>query len=118
LNWIDILVAALALLGGFFISVAGLGTWRFHDVYMRMHAATKAGSLGLGLLLAAIAIKSPTPFVLLKAVAIIGFIFLTAPIAAHMISRAAYIKKTPIWSKTHLDELEGKYAEDHSELQS
>jgi multicomponent Na+:H+ antiporter subunit G len=116
MNLTEILVTGLALLGGFFIFVAGFGTWRFKDVYMRMHAATKAGSLGLGLLLAAVAVENPTPFILLKCVAIIGFIFLTAPIAAAMISRAAYINKTPIWSKTHLDEMEGKYAEDRSEL--
>jgi multicomponent Na+:H+ antiporter subunit G len=113
---IDWISWGIGVIGAFFVFVAGLGTWRFKDVYMRMHAATKAGSLGLGLMLLALAIQSPTPAVLVKAVLIIAFIFLTAPIAAHMISRAAYLHKSPVSDKTRLDELAGKYSEDHKKL--
>lgn len=98
--------------------VAGLGVWKFKDLYMRMHAATKAGSLGLGLFLVAIAILHPELSTILKCVAIIGFIFLTAPIAAHMIGRAAYLHKTSLWDKTRSDALQGKYSKDHSRLDS
>ena len=114
----DLLSALLALSGAFFIFVAGFGTWKFQDIYMRMHAATKAGSLGLVLLLAAIAVQNPTAWIFLKCLAIIGFIFLTAPVAAHMISRAAYIHKIEIWKKTKVDEMAGKYSEDHTVLAS
>lgn len=115
--WSDWVSAVLALLGGFFIFVAGLGVWRFKDIYMRMHAATKAGSLGLGFLLAAIAFQLPTPFVVIKSLLIIGFIFLTAPIAAHMISRASYLHDVPIWRKTRIDELKGKYSREKDTLE-
>jgi multicomponent Na+:H+ antiporter subunit G len=106
----------IGVVGAFFVLVAGLGTWRFKDVYMRMHAATKAGSLGLGLMLLAVAIQSPTPAVLVKSGLIIAFIFLTAPIAAHMISRAAYLHNSPLSDKTRLDEMAGKYRGDHKKL--
>ncbi len=112
-DWISWIAGAL---GAFFVFVAGLGTWRFKDVYMRMHAATKAGSLGLGLMLLAVAMQDPTPAVLLKSALIIAFIFLTAPIAAHMLSRAAYLHNSALSDKTRLDELAGKYRSDHQQL--
>lgn len=118
MSWLNITATILAALGAFFVFVAGLGIWRFKDVYMRMHAATKAGSLGLGLLLAAVAVQDPTPTLLIKCAAIIAFIFLTAPIAAHMISRAAYIHKADLCPGTKADALKGKYSADHTELKS
>jgi multicomponent Na+:H+ antiporter subunit G len=108
----------LALGGAFFTMVAGLGTFRLPDLYMRMHAATKAGSLGLGLFLVGIAILHPTPHVILKCVAIIAFIFLTSPVAAHLIGRAAYLHRTKLSERTRSDALEGKYAKDHTRLDS
>lgn len=108
----------LALLGAFLMCVAALGILRFPDVYCRMHAASKAGSLGLGLLLLAIILRHPQPDIIIKCIAIILFIFLTNPIAAHMVSRAAYLHKIPLWKKTGLDELEGKYAKKAQELKS
>jgi multicomponent Na+:H+ antiporter subunit G len=44
-----------------------------------------------------------------RAIAGIIFLFMTAPIAAHMLGRAAYITGTPLWEQTCLDELEGHY---------
>jgi multicomponent Na+:H+ antiporter subunit G len=116
MNAMQTFALIVACLGAFFVFVAGLGIWRFKDVYMRMHAATKAGSLGLGLLLLAVAIQDPTPAVIIKCFLIIAFIFLTAPIAAHMISRAAYIHQSELSDKTRFDELEGKYSADRSKL--
>lgn len=118
MTWMEILASILALGGAFFIFVAGLGTFRFPDLFMRMHAATKAGSLGLGLFLAAIAILHPDPHIVLKCVAIIGFIFLTAPVAAHLIGRAAYLHKTYLSARTTSDALAGKYTKHHTRLES
>ncbi len=118
MSWTVWVASLLAIGGAFFTFVAGLGTFRFPDLYMRMHAATKAGSLGLGLFLAAIAILHPDPHVVLKCVAIIGFIFLTSPVAAHLIGRAAYLHKTKLSERTRSDALAGKYSRDHTRLES
>ena len=50
----EYIMAALLILGGFFCFVAGLGVLRLPDVLIRMHASTKAGTLGAGLILAAV----------------------------------------------------------------
>ncbi|MFV0414946.1 MAG: monovalent cation/H(+) antiporter subunit G [Chthoniobacterales bacterium] len=114
-EWI---INILALIGAFFIFVAGLGIFRLPDIFLRMHAATKASSLGLGLLLLALIFVVPEWGVAIKAGLMIFFVFLTSPIAAHMISRAAYFHNTPMADNTKLDELKGKYAKDHSKLDS
>lgn len=112
------LISGLAIVGAFFVFVAGLGILRLPDIYLRMHAATKASSLGVGLLLVAILLMAPSWPVAIKAMLMIFFVFLTAPVAAHMIGRAAYLHKTAIWKKTRLDEMKNKYADDHSRLDS
>jgi multicomponent Na+:H+ antiporter subunit G len=71
-----------------------------------MHAATKAGTLGAGLLLLAVAVSIPEGSVVARAVATIVFLLLTAPIAAHVIARAAYhAGETTLWDRTCVDEL-------------
>jgi multicomponent Na+:H+ antiporter subunit G len=92
--------------GGFFMLVAGIGVIRMPDLLMRMHAATKAGTLGAGLLLLAVAIHFGTAGVTIRAVATIFFLLLTAPVAAHVIGRAAYFSGwLELWERTLLDEL-------------
>lgn len=84
----DIVVGILALLGSVFVLLAGVGTLRFPDVYSRMHAATKASTLGIALIgfAGAIAIDGGRARTLLA----VAFIFITAPSAAHFVGRAAY----------------------------
>lgn len=76
------------LVGSGFVFIAGLGIARLEDTLNRMHASTKAGTLGSILSLAGAAIFFASDAVTLKAVAIILFLLLTAPVAAHMIGRA------------------------------
>lgn len=111
-------VNILAVSGAFFVFVAGLGVFRMPDIYLRIHAATKASSLGIGLLLIALILMNPTAPVIMKSVMMIFFVFLTAPVAAHMLGRAAYLHHTPGWAGTKKDELKDKYASDHSKLDS
>ena len=101
---IEPLVAMLLVLGGAFAAIAGLGVLRLPDVLIRMHASTKAGTLGVGLIVIAVAVHRGDLFVTSKAVLIILFLLLTAPVAAHLIGRAAYRSGTPLWSKTVIDE--------------
>ena len=106
---IDLIVGVLVLIGAVFSLVAGIGLFRLPDVYLRMHAATKAGTLGCGLMLLAAGIHSQELEVV--AWALSGFIFLmiTAPIGAHLLGRAGYLAGVPMWSRTKSDALAGKY---------
>jgi multicomponent Na+:H+ antiporter subunit G len=70
------------------------------DVYMRLSAATKAVSFGLAFCLIGMAVHFERMPVTIGAVATMGFVFLTVPIAAHMISRAAYRAGVALWSQT------------------
>ncbi len=80
----------LCVVGSFFVLVAAIGLLRLDDLYMRMHAASKAGTVGVGGLLAALAVFFGDTDVVLRALA--GFIFflLTAPVSAHLLAKAAY----------------------------
>ena len=103
----ELVVAVLLLGGGAFALVAGVGLWRLPDVIIRMHASTKAGTLGTGLILAAVAVYSGDPPIILRAAATIAFLLITAPVSAHMISRAAYRTGVPLSEHTVVDELRG-----------
>lgn len=95
---LDYVIAALVLLGGGFAFVAGLGVLRLPDVLIRMHASTKAGALGAGLILGAAALHFGNLATATEAVAAILFILITAPVAAHMIGRAAFRTGVPMWN--------------------
>lgn len=100
----DFITGVLLLSGAFFVLVAALGLVRMPDVYIRMHAATKAGTLGATLVLAATALHGADFGVTARAVAAIVFLFITAPVAAHLIGRAAYLGGVPLWSGSVADE--------------
>ena len=87
---LSVVVAIMLVAGGIFTFLAALGIVRLPDVYTRMHAASKAGTVGSGLMLFAAGIHSLDAAIFTRALA--GFIFfvLTAPIAAHLIARAAH----------------------------
>lgn len=107
--WLDVIIAILLVIGAFFVFVAALGLVRFQDVLLRMHGATKAGALGTGMILVAIALFFHDPGVSTRALAGVLFVLATAPIAAHLIGRAAYIAEVPLHPRTAPDELRGHY---------
>lgn len=98
------LIVALVFAGTFLMLLTGLGLVRMPDVFTRMHAATKAASLGVALLLIAAALHFGQTGVVTKALATVVFIFLTAPVAASLLGRAAYARRTPLWDQSVLDE--------------
>ena len=108
----EIIVAILLVIGAFFIFVAGLGILRMPDIFMRMSCSTKAGTIGLGTLLVALAIFFTDFGITSRALATIGFVFLTAPVGSHRIGRIAYLVGVPLWFKTIKDELESVYPPD------
>jgi multicomponent Na+:H+ antiporter subunit G len=103
---IDIAAGILLLLGGAFGFLAALGLVRLPDAIIRMHAATKAGTLGCGFILLGVAVYFPDTPTTLRAVAAILLVLLTAPIAAHLIGRAAYRSGIRLWHGTWTDELQ------------
>jgi len=81
----------LLLVGAAFGLLAAIGILRLPDLYTRMHAASKAGTLGSGITLVAIAVVSLDVAVILRAVVGIAFLVLTAPVSAHLLARAAFL---------------------------
>lgn len=77
----------LLLLGSVFFLIAALGLWRLPDPLARLHAGTKASSLGVLLLLLAAALRFPDPGSLFLIVATLLLVFITAPLGSHAISR-------------------------------
>lgn len=105
----DWLVLLIMLAGAFFIFTAATGILRMPDLFLRMSASAKAGTLGMGLILIGAAVFFKTFSITSRALAVITFMLLTAPVAAHMIGRAAYFDGTPLWKGTLVDELKTHY---------
>ncbi len=89
----EYVIGVVAILGGFFTLIAGAGLIKLPDVFIRMHASTKAGTLGSSLTLLAAALFFADTSVSIKALIGVFFLMLTAPIAAHLIGRAANASK-------------------------
>jgi multicomponent Na+:H+ antiporter subunit G len=102
----DIVITASLSIGTFFIILAGVGVFRMPDLYMRLSAAAKASTFGTSFLLLAVAVFFDSSSVTGQVIAIIVFVVLTVPIAAHMISRAAYFNKVPLWKESVYDDLQ------------
>ena len=85
---VETFVELLVFVGAIFVLLAGVGVLRFPDVYARMHAATKASTLGIALI--GIATTVALEGGRAKALAAVAFIFITAPSAAHFVGRTAY----------------------------
>lgn len=103
------LSALLIFLGALFMFIAALGVARMPDLFTRMHSSTKSATLGVGLIMFGAALRFGEIGMTMRVVAIIAFIFLTAPVAAHMLGRAAYFAGVPLWEGTLSDALRGHY---------
>ncbi|MCB2217821.1 monovalent cation/H(+) antiporter subunit G [Desulfofustis glycolicus] len=101
----EILTSLLLLLGSFLCLMAALGIVRLPDALTRMHAATKAGTLGVGLLVVAEVVCYHDLGISLRAATIIFLLLLTTPVAAHLIGRASYLSGVQLSSRTWIDEL-------------
>ncbi|MCH6201849.1 monovalent cation/H(+) antiporter subunit G [Aquiflexum sp. LQ15W] len=105
----DILIMLLSTFGAMFILSSSIGLLRKPDVYLRISVTAKASTLGISLILVSAALFFNDYSVTTRAVAIILFVFLTISIGGHLLARAAYITKTPIWKGTKTDDLQGQY---------
>ncbi len=100
----EAVVLLLLALGTFFSLMGALGLVRFPDLYARLSATSKAATLGAGSFLLAVAVHFGGAAVIGISLATIAFLFLTMPVAAHVIARAAYEKNVPLWEGTLCDE--------------
>lgn len=110
----DFLIAIISTIGALFMLLASVGLMRMPDFYLRVSVTTKAGSMGVGLILIASAIYFWDFGITTRALAIIFFLLITAPVSAHLLGRAAYLSDVKLWEKSSGDDLEGKY--DRSKL--
>jgi multicomponent Na+:H+ antiporter subunit G len=105
----DWIAAGLMLTGATFSLLAAVGVLRMPDLFTRMQATTKSATLGAGCLMLGVTVNFGDLGVAARALAVILFLFLTAPVGSHMLGRAAYFLGVPLWAGTHLDELRGRY---------
>ena len=106
---IDLVLVVLVLAGSGFALVAAIGVWRLPDALMRMHASSKAGTLGGGMLFLAVAIGLGAFDTAVRALAGVAFLLFTTPIASHLIGRATYLLGVPRDPRQERDDLEGRY---------
>lgn len=104
LEWIAVL---LVLFGSVISVISAFGLIKLPDVYTRSHAATKSSTLAvLACLLGAfIYFWSHDGYVSIRLILGIIFVFITAPVAGHLICRAAYRSRVPLARNSGKDEL-------------
>jgi multicomponent Na+:H+ antiporter subunit G len=105
----DLIVGVLAFFGALFVFFAAVGMVRMRDTYLRISVTTKAATLGIGLLLVASALHSYELATTAKVFAIILFLFLTAPVSAHLVGRTSYFSGVKLWKNSVMDDMKGKY---------
>jgi multicomponent Na+:H+ antiporter subunit G len=115
---IEFVKGFLILTGAIFMLLAAMGILRLPDLLTRMHATTKAAALGVILIMLAVAVHFGEVAVVARAFAIIVFVLMTAPVAAHVIGRAGYFVGSKLWSGTVKDELRPNYDPFTHELKS
>ncbi|MCW5652819.1 monovalent cation/H(+) antiporter subunit G [Hydrogenophaga sp.] len=99
-------VASCLLVAGALVCLlAATGVLRLQDFFMRMHAATKAGVVGSGLVLLGVAVADGSLATWVKVLLAIVFLLLTTPVAGHLLGRAGYVGGAPLWRGTTEDHL-------------
>lgn len=96
---IALLALALKLVGTGFLVVATIGVLRFADPFQRMHASTKAGTLGAGLVLVGVMLTKGSMDATVVAALTVIFLIGTMPVAGHLLGRAAYVSGAPLRSR-------------------
>ena len=100
--WIEILVSLCLSLGSLFILIGAIGLYRLPDFFTRLHGPTKATTLGVGgvILASMIFFSSQELGLSVHELLITLFLFITAPVSAHMLSKAAMQKKVKLFERT------------------
>ncbi|HAW63184.1 MAG TPA: Na+/H+ antiporter subunit G [Pseudomonas sp.] len=101
--WIEALVSLFLVVGSLFALIGAIGLYRLPDFYTRLHGPTKATTLGVGGIIIAsmIFFSSHNDGLSMHELLITLFLFLTAPVSAHMLAKAAMQQKLPAVEQTH-----------------
>jgi multicomponent Na+:H+ antiporter subunit G len=102
---LDILIIILLTAGGVFSLLAAVGILVMPDVYTRMQAASKAVTFGAASIVLAAALHFKDAEIVTRCVLVCVFLFVTIPVASHLIARAAYRSGDPLAPETSIDEL-------------
>lgn len=91
---VEIVIAFFLVTGSLLALIGSWGLMKLEDFYMRLHGPTKATTLGLGGMLTASAVyfTATTPAISLHEILITIFLFITAPVSAHILSKTALLK--------------------------
>lgn len=100
--WIELLVSAFLILGSAFALVGAIGLYRLPDFFTRLHGPTKATTLGVGGIVvgAMIFFSNQGDGLSVHEMLITLFLFLTAPVSAHVLAKAALQQKLPYTART------------------
>lgn len=101
----EILVSFLLIAGTAIMLLSSFGLVRFGDVFLRMHAATKAGTLGISLIIIGVALFFSDPLITIKLIALMGIYFFTSPIGSQVLAHSAHISQVQMVKETWIDEL-------------
>jgi multicomponent Na+:H+ antiporter subunit G len=104
----EAVTAALLILGAVFSLLAAVGLLRFPDLFTRLQTTAKPATLGVVCMILAAAVHFADLEITVLAVLIAAFFFLTSPVAAHVIARAAYSIGVPLWEKSVMDDLRNR----------
>lgn len=105
MNWLDVVSAGCLLAGCALSLIAAIGLIRFPDLLSRMHAGTKPQVVGLLFILIGIGLRLRDWSDVGMLLAVAMFQLLTAPVAAHMVGRAAFQRGTVRRDTLLVDEL-------------
>ena len=105
MNVLDVIAGVLIVTGAVLGLLGGIGVFRLPDVYARMHAATKPPTLGLVLVAAGAILQVEALADVSLLVLVVMLQFLTAPVGAHLVGRAAHSSGVPQAPDTVIDEL-------------
>lgn len=104
---VDVLAAALLIVGSALALIAAIGMFRMPDAYSRIHVATKPATLAVVCTVGAAVLRVPGLAPTTKLLLAVALQFWTAPVASHMIGRAAHeagLRPTEPWA---IDEMDG-----------
>ncbi|MFD1008541.1 MULTISPECIES: monovalent cation/H(+) antiporter subunit G [Oceanisphaera] len=106
----EVITSLFLLLGAFLMLLSGIGIIRMPDLLTRMHATSKAGALGIGMMTCGFVVYySDDISLVVRALAMIVFVLVTAPVAAHVLARAGYFVGIKLWEGTVKDVIKERY---------
>lgn len=100
--WAELLVCVSLFIGCFFTLVGAIGLYRLPDFFCRLHGPAKATTMGVGgvLIASMLYFSLNTGPISVHELLITLFLMISAPVTAHMLSKAAIQQKLKLWDKT------------------